>query len=108
MRYSKRAVVSSFKTLARLYKKSTEPWKKVGDKWIANVGAWQLSHSPLYGGFVVEELYNKEGGITHPFGPMRRSPREFVDFVDSIIRGLKLYHTGTPVGQELRKLLRGV
>lgn len=59
-------------------------------KWISNVGCWNLDYNPIYGGCVVTEIYNEGGAITHPFGSMRRSPREFYDAIWMTIRGIEM------------------
>jgi hypothetical protein len=46
-----------------------------------DVGGWRLDYNGVYGGFVVEEIVNEGGGITHPLGEGRRRARDFVDAV---------------------------
>lgn len=43
----------------------------------AAVGAWSLDYNGVYGGFVVHEMFNDGGGVSEPFGSMRRNAREF-------------------------------
>lgn len=52
-------------------------------------GGWALDYNPTYGGCVIEELSPTPGEtwISHPFGSTRRSPREFCQFVNDVIRG---------------------
>jgi hypothetical protein len=43
-----------------------------------DVGAWRLDENTVYGGWNIEEIHNKGGGVSHPFGPMRHKSSEFV------------------------------
>lgn len=54
----------------------------------AKVGCWRLDYNPVYGGAVIEEIHTVGGGITQPFGMMRRKPREFCDAVDMAIKAI--------------------
>lgn len=56
-------------------------WERVGPNNVACVGAWTLDHNSVYGGYVIEEIFNVGGGVTLPFGSMRRTAREFCDAV---------------------------
>lgn len=40
---------------------------------------WTLDYAP--GGYVVELVDNVTGGVSQPFGPMRRNARDFVQAV---------------------------
>lgn len=42
---------------------------------------WALDSAPAYGGYVVELIRDQGGGVHQPFGPMRRSAREFCEVV---------------------------
>src|SRR5439155_4522318 len=59
----------------------------------ARVGAWALDYNPIYGGFVIEEMYNEGGGVSQPFGSMRRGARDFCDavyFAENALRAAKV------------------
>lgn len=55
-------------------------------------GGWALDYNPVYGGCVIEELSPTPGEtwVSTPFGMMRRSPREFCQFVSDVLNGLAL------------------
>jgi hypothetical protein len=53
--------------------------KEDGNKWV--IGCWDVDYNPIYGGAVIDEIANEDGGITKPFGAMRLKPREFCDTV---------------------------
>jgi len=68
-------------------------WLRQGSDNVAFVGAWMLDHNSVYGGFVIEEMYNTGGGVTQPFGSMRRNAREFCDavyFAENALRAAKV------------------
>lgn len=68
-------------------------WERVGPENVAYVGAWTLDHNSIYGGYVIEEIYNTGGGVSQPFGSMRRTAREFCDavyFAENALRAAKV------------------
>lgn len=46
------------------------------------VGSWSLSYNSLYGGWIVEEMDNERGCISHPITSDRRSTSEFIDCIN--------------------------
>ena len=73
-RYTKKDAVKAFELLCGyLGKRLATTWN--------DVGGWQLDHNAVYGGYVVQEIVSKGGGISHPFGHSRRNAREFCDAV---------------------------
>ena len=48
----------------------------------------ELDYNGIYGGYVVEEIHNENGAISHPFGYMRRSARDFCDTVNFALRAM--------------------
>jgi len=68
-------------------------WTRQGSENHARVGAWTLDHNAIYGGYVIEEMYNEGGGVSQPFGSMRRSARDFCDavaFAENALRAAKV------------------
>lgn len=47
-----------------------------------DVGGWSLDYADCYGGFNVEEVGTKTGGVRHPLGDRRMSADEFERCVD--------------------------
>ena len=43
-----------------------EPYAKVGDKYVAQIGCYHLSHA--YGGVALHRMYNDGGGVSDIFG----------------------------------------
>jgi hypothetical protein len=73
-RYTIKNAERCFETLLRIkHKRKAKSYK--------DVGGWQLDYNPIYGGVVVEEIHNAQGGVSNPLGFRRRTPREFCDFV---------------------------
>ena len=56
-------------------------WTREGTSNRAHIGAWMLDYNPIYGGFVIEEMFNEGGGVSRPMGDLRRNAREFCDAV---------------------------
>jgi hypothetical protein len=68
-------------------------WSREGTANRARVGAWALDHNGVYGGFVIHEMFNEGGGVSEPFGGVRRSAREFCDavyFAENALRAAKV------------------
>lgn len=89
------------KAMARLCEEFGKPlghYRKVQDGEVSNMGegrqittipgGWVMDYNPVYGGCVVEELSPNPGEtwISNPFGSTRRSPREFCQMVNDMIR----------------------
>ena len=108
-RFTRKDAETTLKRLGALMGKQVgNCWTKKGDKRIAKIGCWNLDYNPIYGGCVVTEICNEGGGIHHPFGSMRRSPREFYDAMWMTIRGIEMSRKQkrsgvVPVRQHTRK-----
>jgi hypothetical protein len=97
-RYTRKDAEKAFKRLAEEFGKPTGHYREVaegetsnmadGQKFSTIPGGWVLDYNPTYGGCVVEELSPNPGEtwITQPFGSTRRSPREFCQMVNDMIR----------------------
>ena len=64
-------------------------WNREGSDNRCFVGAWVLDHNSVYGGYVVEQMENEHGGISHPLGSGRKSAREFCDAVRFALDALR-------------------
>jgi hypothetical protein len=65
----------AFRRLARAMGKKVGGYTKLkSGKLKANIGAWTLNSNPTYGGYVIEQIYNAGGGVTHPL-TSRRFPK---------------------------------
>lgn len=54
-------------------------------------GGWALDYNPIYGGCVVEEIApDGHTWVSQPFGSTRRSPREFCQMVNDVLRARSL------------------
>lgn len=76
-------VRNAFERLAEVLGKDTGAayTRNADGTYTANIGTWILDHNSCYGGYVVEEVYNEGGAITHPLGDRRRTAAEFVGAV---------------------------
>lgn len=82
-RYTKRDAVAAFERLMKAT--GNRPAQSYKD-----VGGWVLDHNGIYGGYVVEQIYNENGAITQPFGYRRRTAREFCDVVNFACQAIEL------------------
>ncbi len=70
--------------LLREFNKKNHVWKRTRDgKNVSTPGRWTLDGA--YGGFKVAEISNKVGGERDLFDQKRRSPANFVRWVDIVI-----------------------
>ena len=74
----------AFEKLLRCYNKpKRSPWKRLkGGKLKAIVGTWVLDSA--YGGYKVAQISTTTGGERDLFDQKRRSPTEFVKWVDAV------------------------
>jgi hypothetical protein len=42
-----------------------------------DVGGYLLDYNPIYGGYVIERIYNTQGAIDQPFGAYRMKSQDF-------------------------------
>lgn len=88
-RYTRKDAEKCLERFAKIMGKNIGFWKKEGDKVKPQIGNWDLDYNPIYGGAVIVELHNEQGGEDTPFGMQRRNPREFCDaisFAENAIR----------------------
>lgn len=91
MRISKKAVRSMFIRLLKSTGKSETPlWINDGrDNLVKEIGGWSLDYAPIYGGYVIEQE-EENGGISHPFGFVRRSAREMYLSLQMTVKALEM------------------
>ena len=41
-----------------------------------DVGGWRLDYNGVYGGYVIEQIFNSSGAVSQPFGSSRRKAQE--------------------------------
>ncbi len=77
MKYTKSEVIGMFKRLLKACKKQQAPIliNDNADGLDHFPGGWALDYNSTYGGYVIEEEM-ESGGVSHPFGSLRRSSRE--------------------------------
>ncbi len=77
MKITKKDVQGMFRKLLKACKKYEGPimMNDGADGLMHIPGGWSLDYCATYGGYVIEEHLDK-GGISHPFGAVRRTTRE--------------------------------
>lgn len=58
-----------------------------------DVGAYRLDWNGTYGGGNIELIINDGGGVSQPFGMMRRNAREFCESVNFAMHAVSLIQT---------------
>ncbi len=85
MRISKEQLEREFENTAELFGKSTIVRTQEEDNTLTHhLGAWELDHSPCYGGYVIYEVGCENGAMTCPAGEHRRSAKEMSAFLHSL------------------------
>lgn len=92
-RYTKKDVGKCAARLAKdLGHKFGDCWKKKeGGGLESEIGCWTVDYNAIYGGAVIQEIMSKGGGVTQPFGSMRRKPREFCETTRFAQDAIRLY-----------------
>ncbi|MEM4134330.1 MAG: hypothetical protein QXV73_03960 [Candidatus Micrarchaeia archaeon] len=79
----------AFELLAKALGKSTETFNKETRQY--NIGSWQLDYNSIYGGAIIREIINENGGVTDPILKYRLSPKQFVTAVEFALKVLNIY-----------------
>lgn len=92
-RYTEKdAAISASRLAGVLGKEFGACWKKdKSGKLKSKIGCWDIDNAPGYGGIVIHEMINEQGGERNPFGYTRRKPREFVESVNFTIKAIEIY-----------------
>lgn len=90
-RHTKKDARDCGKRLAKALGKSFgNCWVKKGDKNIAKIGCWDVDYNPIYGGAVITEIHNEQGGIGQPFGSRRLKPEAFCGTINFAIKSIEI------------------
>ena len=73
--------------LNRITGSPLEPYAKEGDKYVAQIGNYHLSHA--YGGACLHRMYNEGGGVTSPLSTGHVSKRELLGLLHAYVNGIE-------------------
>jgi len=79
MRYTGKYAEGWFRRLAQVL------GKDITEGSHFKVGSWVLDYNPTYGGAIIEEIINEQGGVTRPLTESRLKPYEFGVMCQAII-----------------------
>lgn len=79
----------SKKDIHNLFEVVTQGLGKTISNASGNIGEWYLDYYSIGGGYVINELVNKAGGVKCPFGYNRMKIREFYNFLYALSYGLQ-------------------
>ena len=83
MRYNQKYAAGWFRRLAEALGKDIAE----GDNFY-KVGAWKLDYNPIYGGAIIEEIFNKGRAVSRPLTEYRLKPFEFGVMCSAIIQAI--------------------
>lgn len=89
-RYTRKDAERAYIRLRDALGKKENVWTREGNENRPVVGGWNLDWNPTYGGGVVEEICNENGGVNMPLGYQRRNAREFVAAVQFALDVLRV------------------
>lgn len=72
--------------LNRITNSPAAPYAKDGDKYVAQVGNYHLSHA--YGGVCLHRMHNDAGGVSSPLSTYHVTKRELAGLLDAFIAGI--------------------
>jgi len=85
-RITRKELDGSINYLNRITSNAAEPYRKEGDKWIANIGNFHISGA--YGGFALHQMGNEDGGIRDIFQQGHMPMRELYNLVYAYAKGI--------------------
>jgi hypothetical protein len=84
MKYSRAMVEKYFIQFAHTVGKDTNYWVP-GVKRKINVGAWVLDFNATYGGYIIHEVDNAQGGERNAFNNQRMKAEPFMLAMDAVM-----------------------
>ena len=73
--------------LNRLTGSPAVPYTKEGDRYVAQIGCYHLSHA--YGGVCLHRMFNDGGGVTSPLSTGHVSKRELLGLLHAFVNGIE-------------------
>lgn len=86
-RITRKDLEGAVNLLNRLTNSQSEPYRKEGDKWVANIGNFHISGA--YGGFALHRMCNESGGIRDIFQNGHMPARELYALIHAFRKGLE-------------------
>lgn len=86
-RITRKDVDGAINYLNRITGNDSEPYRKEGDKWLANKGNFHISGS--YSGFSLHQMGNDDGGIRDIFNCGHVPMRDLYDLIHAYIKGIE-------------------
>lgn len=86
-RITRKDLEGAVNLLNRITNNEVEPYRKEGDKWVANVGNFHISGA--YGGFALHQMGNEGGGVRDVFSTGHVTMRELYALIHAYRRGIE-------------------
>lgn len=87
MRITDRDLLAVVERINRITGSPTETYIKAGDRYVAQIGNYHLSHA--YGGVSLHRMMNESGGVENVLGCGHVPKRDLYDRMQAFIRGLE-------------------
>jgi hypothetical protein len=87
-RITEKQLQSVVDRLNRITGSPLEPYAKVDDKYVAQIGCYHLSHA--YGGVCLHRMHNESGGVSSPLSTGHITKRELLGLIHAYINGIEL------------------
>ena len=87
-RVTRKQLDAAVEMLNRMTDSPLEPYRKEGDKWVANIDNFHISCA--YGGFSLHRMCNEGGGVRDIFYSGHVPARELFNLIHAMRRGIEL------------------
>ena len=85
-RITRKELDSAVAYLNRITSNEAEPYRKEGDKWVANIGNFHISGA--YGGFALHQMGNESGGTRDIFQQGHMPMRDLYNLIHAYAKGI--------------------
>ena len=93
-RITRKQLQAAVDTLNSMTDSPSEPYRKEGDKWVANVGNFHISGA--YGGFSLHRMCNEGGGVRDIFYCGHVPARQLFELIRAYRLGIQLAREELP------------
>jgi hypothetical protein len=91
-RITRKQLDAAVEMLNRMTDSPAEPYTKIDEKWVANVGNFHISSA--YGGYSLHRMCNEGGGVRDIFYCGHIPARQLFDLIHAYRRGIELAREG--------------
>jgi len=93
-RITRKDLESATNRLNRITGHDPEPYRKEGDKWVANIGNFHISGA--YGGYALHRMVNQAGGVSDIFRQGHMPMRDLYNLIHAYSDGIEFARENMP------------